>query len=200
MRCAGVLLTGGTSRRLGADKARAEIAGVSLAERAAGVLAAVCELVVEVGDGVSGLHAVREDPPGSGPLAGLVAGAAALAGPAGDGRLVDAVVLLGCDLVRVDAPLVAMLAAWPGRASVVPVAAGRPQYACARYGPRALDAARVLLAAGERSLRALATARDVVYVGEDVWLAVARAGADCFADVDTPSDAARLGVTLPPHA
>lgn len=59
--CAGLLLTGGASRRMGADKALLEIGGRRLADRGASVLAAVCHPVLEVGPGVSGLPAVRED-------------------------------------------------------------------------------------------------------------------------------------------
>src|SRR5438132_14472 len=76
--CAGLLLTGGASRRMGTDKALIEVDGQRLAERAAAVLAAVADPVVEVGPGWSPLPAVREDPPGSGPLAAVSTGAAAL--------------------------------------------------------------------------------------------------------------------------
>ena len=59
---AGVLLTGGASRRMGTDKARLVVDGETLAARSARVLAAVCEPVIEVGPGVSGLPAVEEEP------------------------------------------------------------------------------------------------------------------------------------------
>jgi molybdopterin-guanine dinucleotide biosynthesis protein A len=56
---AGVLLTGGRSRRLGVDKASLVLDGETLARRAARRLDAVCSPVLEAGDGVSGLPAVR---------------------------------------------------------------------------------------------------------------------------------------------
>ena len=187
MNCAGVLLTGGSSRRLGFDKATVIVGDETVAERAARVLSAVCSPVVEVGPGRSALRAVRESPPGAGPLAGLVAGADALGA--------DSIVLLGCDLVRVDRPILALLAHWDGAPSAVPTVDGMPQLVCARYGSDALAAARVLLAAGERSLRALLEAVPIDLVPESRWSTVA--GADAFDDLDTPEDLARLGLRAP---
>jgi molybdenum cofactor guanylyltransferase len=185
--CPGVLLTGGTSRRLGVDKSTLVFEGETFAARAARVLRAVCNPVVEVGPGVSGLPSVREDPPGTGPLAALIAGAAAL-----DSR--GPVVLLACDLPFVEAPLLAMLAEWPGAGTVIPVSGRRPQYVCARYGRSSLAEAREWLSRGDASLRSAAD-RDAEFVDEAIWQRVAPAHA--LADVDTPGDAARLGLDLP---
>jgi molybdenum cofactor guanylyltransferase len=197
MACAGVVLTGGSSRRLGFDKATVRIGDETLATRAARVLGLVCSPVVEVGPGRTGLRAVREEPPGSGPLAGLVAGANALAADSTEShsRSAESVVLLGCDLVRVERPLLGLLAGWDGAPTVVPIAGGQPQLVCARYGPDALDVARRLLAAGERSLRALIDAVDSDRLPEGRWRLVA--GADAFADLATPDDLARLGLRAP---
>ena len=187
MNCAGVLLTGGSSRRLGFDKATVIIGDETVAERAARVLSAVCSPVVEVGPGRSGLRATREAPPGAGPLAGLLAGVDALGA--------DSVVLLGCDLVRVESPLLALFAGWDGAPSAVAMVDGMPQLVCARYGADAFEAARALLAAGERSLRALLDAVPIDLVPESRWRAVA--GADAFEDLDTLEDLARLGLRAP---
>jgi molybdenum cofactor guanylyltransferase len=182
--CAGVLLTGGTSRRMGIDKATLVLDGETFAVRAARVLAAVCDPVVEVGPAVSGLVSVTEEPRGSGPLTALVAGAAALGvrGP---------VVLLACDLPFVDAPLLRLLAEWPGTATVVPVSGGRAQFACARYGSASLEAAEAALRNGAASLRSAAEV-EVEYVDEQTWRRVAPAHA--LDDVDTPEDLTRLGL------
>jgi len=59
MKCAGVLLTGGSSRRLGFDKATVMVGDETLAERAARVLSAVCSPVIEVGPGRSGMPVIR---------------------------------------------------------------------------------------------------------------------------------------------
>ena len=187
MDCAGILLTGGSSRRLGFDKATVRIGDETLAGRAARVLAAVCSPVVEVGPGHTGLPTVREEPPGSGPLAALVAGAAALA--------CDRVLLLACDLARVEPPLLRLIAEWDGAPTAVPVVGGQQQLVCARYGPDALALAPSLLAAGERSLRALVARLDADEVDAAHWGAVA--GDEAFADLDTPSDLERLGLDRP---
>ena len=68
---AGILLTGGRSRRMGVDKATLVLDGETLAVRAGRRLAAACAPTLEVGDGLSGLPSLREWPPGSGPLAAL---------------------------------------------------------------------------------------------------------------------------------
>jgi molybdenum cofactor guanylyltransferase len=175
--CAGVLLTGGASRRMGTDKATIVIDGETLAARAARVLAAACEPVIEVGPGVSGLPHVRENPPGAGPLVALVAGADALAA--------DTVLLFACDLPFVEAAELTILAKWPGTQTVIPIADDRPQYACARYGPAALAGARAALRDGERALKSIAGI-DAEYVPIP---------AHVLADIDTPEDLRRLGLT-----
>ena len=185
MTVGGVLLTGGSSRRLGVDKATLVVHGQRLADHAAEVLGAVCTQVVEVGPGVTHLPVCREDPIGSGPLAGLVAGAAALGSAASDG-----VVLLACDLPGVEVPLVRLVAEWPGRPTVIPLSDGEPQLVCARYGRAALEEAVGVLAAGGRSLRGLLARAEHDRIDAATWGAVARL--DAFADVDTPTDLARV--------
>lgn len=183
---AGLLLTGGASRRMGIDKALLEVDGRRLAERGASVLAAVCEPVLEVGPGVSGLPAVREDPPGQGPLAALGAGLAELARLGHDGP----VVALAVDMPFAGVDLLRLLAERPGPATAVPVAGGEPQPLCARYGPEARAAVPRLLAAGERSLRALLAVVEVGWVPPAEWEPVG--GPDAFRDLDTPEDLAGL--------
>jgi molybdopterin-guanine dinucleotide biosynthesis protein A len=187
---AGLLLSGGASRRMGADKALIEVDGQRLVDRAATVLTAVADPVLEVGPGWSGLPAVREDPPGSGPLAALGAGAAALRAAGHDGP----VLVLAVDMPRVGVKLLQLLAGRAGPATAVPRADGHPQPMCARYGPDVLAAVDERLAAGGRSLRDLletmAVSGAVAWVEPEEWEPVA--GPDAFADVDTPEDLRRL--------
>lgn len=188
----GILLTGGTSRRLGTDKALVRVEGETLARRSAAVLRSVCgDLCVEVGPGHSALPAVREDPPGTGPLAAIVAGLDALAVTAA-----DTVVVLACDLPRVEPALLELLLGIGGDGAV-PEWAGRAQTLCAVYGPRVVAEMRLRHAAGERSLRWV-PASGVTLVSEARWQAVVAAFA--LHDLDTPDDAADLGITLPEDA
>ncbi|HEX5615830.1 MAG TPA: molybdenum cofactor guanylyltransferase [Acidimicrobiia bacterium] len=183
----GVLLTGGASRRLGTDKALLVRTGETLASRATRVLRAVCPHAVEVGVGHTTLPHTREEPAGGGPLAALLAGV--------DATGAEVALLLAVDLPNVDVPLLRLLADWPGAATVVPVAGGRVQPVCARYGSDAIARARLELARGERSLRAVLDAPDVELVDESVWSSVAPL--DAFADVDVAADVARLGLEPP---
>jgi molybdopterin-guanine dinucleotide biosynthesis protein A len=197
---AGILLTGGRSRRLGTDKAALvadPATGETLAARGARLLRDVCGgPVLEAGDGVSGLPAVREEPAGAGPLAALAAAGEELRfrghhGPA---------LLLAVDMPRVDAALLEFLGAWPGAPTVVPRTGGPDghlQPVCARYGADALVAAQSLVVAGLRPFRHLLDVVEHDVLDEAVWGPVGPA--DPFADVDTAADAARLGIALPPE-
>jgi molybdopterin-guanine dinucleotide biosynthesis protein A len=192
---AGILLTGGASRRLGTDKAALvadPAVGETLAARATRILRQVCGgPVLEAGDGVSGLPAVREEPRGAGPLAALAAAGAELRARGHHGPAL----LLAVDMPRVDTALLELLGAWAGAPTVVPRAGGHLQPVCARYGAEAMLAAESLVVAGLRPFRDLLEVVDHDVVDEAVWSAVA--GHDPFADVDTPGDAARLGIALP---
>lgn len=183
---AGLLLTGGASRRMGTDKARLLVDGRSLAERAASVLSEVADPVIEVGPGHSGLPAVREDPPGSGPLAALGAGWAALSAAGHHG----AVVVLAVDMPFVTPPLLRLLALRSGPPTAVPRCEGRPQPLCARFGAEAMERIAGLLASGERSLRALLAVVEVGWVEREEWEPVA--GPDAFVDLDEPADLANF--------
>lgn len=185
---AGLLLTGGTSRRMGVDKAELRRDGERLVDRAARVLAAACDPVLEIGNGRSSLPAVREEPPGEGPLVALAAGAVALR----DRDVAGPVLLLAVDLPFVETRLLTWLADRPGNGTVVPEAGGRPQLCCARYGPDALAAATALVERGERSLHSLLTSTPFELVAEAEWRTVA--GPHALDDVDTPEEAARSGL------
>ena len=101
------------------------------------------------------------------------------------------VVVLACDLPRLEVPIVRLLASWPGSSSVVPVVDGRRQPLCARWSAEHLDTSASLVATGARSLRALTDLPGVVLLEESEW---SKTGpADWFRDVDTPEDLGHLG-------
>jgi molybdopterin-guanine dinucleotide biosynthesis protein A len=176
---------------MGFDKAMIEIDGVPNAVRLATALRQVASPVLEVGPGRTGLAAVAERPPGSGPLAAAGAAWDALRAVGHFGP----VLLVACDLAFVTAEDLGLLAAWPGAASVVPTVAGRPQPLCARWSQGDLEAARLAVQAGERSMKALLGRPGIVFVDEQRW-PQGRAR-HVFADFDTPCDLTALGVRHP---
>lgn len=104
MMVAGAVLCGGSSRRMGADKALIEIDGVPMAERVARVLeAAGCDPVVFVGGDPAlaglGRRHVPDRWPGEGPVGGVVTALAAA-------EVARAVVVTACDLPDLDADTV----------------------------------------------------------------------------------------------
>jgi len=185
---AGILLTGGASRRMGTDKSVLAAAdGRPLAARTGCLLAAVTALAVEVGPGRSGLPAVAEHPPAAGPLAAVAAGVAWLAAAGWHGPAL----VVSTDLPLLDAPLLAWLAAHPAPANVVPAVDGFPQWLCARYDGPTLAAAGGLVAAGQRRLAALFAGRLVHLAAPEEWTA-AGAGPLAPIDADTPEELALL--------
>jgi molybdopterin-guanine dinucleotide biosynthesis protein A len=99
MRTAGIVLCGGQSRRMGRAKAWLPFAGELMLPRVARLLGEVVAPVVAVaapGQGLpplpAGVEVVRDEEEGRGPLQGLAAGLAALAGRA------DAAYLSSCDV------------------------------------------------------------------------------------------------------
>jgi molybdenum cofactor guanylyltransferase len=185
---AGLLLTGGSSRRMGRDKAELVVAGERLADHAARVLTVVCEPVLEIGPGRSELEAVDDDEPRAGPLVALVTGARALRARG----YRAAVLLLGVDLPFVDQRLLDLLARHPAAETVVPMAGGMRQSCCARYAPAALATADELAEQGERAMHALLSAVPVVEIAEAEWRAVAPA--EALVDLDTPEDLVHHGI------
>jgi molybdenum cofactor guanylyltransferase len=189
---AGILLTGGASRRMGFDKALLWVDGVTNAVRLAGVLKTVATPVIEVGRAVSGLPCVLERPAGAGPLVAIGAGGRQLRRLGHEGPAL----VLACDLPFVTSEVLSELGAWPGDGSVVPLVAGRAQPLCARWSQQDMAAVERLVQAGERSMRSLLARPGTVFPSESDWAAPEAWRA--LADVDSPADLEALG--LPPHA
>lgn len=182
MRCAGFVLTGGASRRMGRDKATiaGPASGRPLAAHIAGLLGAVAAPVVELGPGVSGLPFTADA--GEGPLVAL-AGAEALLGRDGP----DAVLVVATDLPRLTAGLLRWLADHPAPGAVVPLDGGVPQPLCGRYRVEDLRLAAGLAARGERRLSAWVEVVGPHLAPAEEWRGPA---GDPLAlrDADTPQD------------
>lgn len=194
---AGALLTGGSSSRMGFDKALIPVDGQPNAARLAAVLRLVCDgPLVEVGPGRSGLPAVLEQPRGSGPLAATAAGAEAL------GRLgwAGPVVVVACDLPFLSTEALSAVVSWPGGRSVVPRWQGRWQPLCARWSAGDLELAARLVAEGQRSMQALLRSCEFDAFDADGQAPGTAASGWCpsaWQDVDTPADLRRLGLEYP---
>ena len=176
------MLSGGSAVRFqGADKASIEIAGITMLEHVLGALAEVPEVVV-VGDEVltsRPVSFVREDPPGGGPAAGLLAGLAGFPRPP---RLV---VVLAVDMPLVTTATVSrlMLSAEEDGALLVDED-GRRQYLCAVYRSEALlEAAPTLEEHHGLPMRSLVAGLQLAEVPALAWEA---------RDVDTWDDLTEL--------
>lgn len=190
IRIGAVILTGGNAVRLsGADKSSIELGGLTLLEHALGAMLDVDEVVV-VGEPVPTSRPVnfaREDPPGGGPAAGLLAGLRCFA------RRPDIVVTLAVDMPLVTSATVRRLVeAWrceeDAEGALLVDENQKEQYLCAVYSTAALD--RVRPAYEEEyglSMRSLIA---------DLRLAPVAAYGPETRDVDTWSDLLRMRETF----
>lgn len=173
---------------MGFDKATMAIDGVPCAVRVGTLLRHVVADALEVGPGVSGLPAVQESSPGSGPLVALCGGVERLRAAG----IESPTLVVACDLPLLSEAVLRTLAEWPGKCSVVPVVDGHPQPLCARWSTTDLRAAIELAATGARSMRALLDRPGVELVDEARW--PGRLDRRALADVDTPADLEQLGL------
>lgn len=174
-RTLGLVLCGGESRRMGADKALMTLGGVPLIEYAVKAVRGVAD-EVRLGTGSApryaslGLACVLDAPGGAqaGPLAGLVAGlrAASAAG-------FDALVVCACDTPRVSSVLLARLLdqLLSGSADIVLLGthkAGQvhPEPLIGAYRISSLSAAEQALANGQRKMTSFHSGLEVTLVSE----------------------------------
>lgn len=196
-RTLGVLVAGGAGSRLalGVPKALARLGGVTLLERALGILAPVSDGIVVIGRAgldlplppavatPRGACLVRraDDQAGTtGPLAGIVAGLESAA--------FDRAIVLGVDLPFVEpAGLERLLERLSGHGAVVPVAGGFPQPLAAAYAPAATAILAAALRSGERSLTRALAMLDVLMLDDDALVHVP-GGPGSFFNLNTPAD------------
>jgi molybdopterin-guanine dinucleotide biosynthesis protein A len=177
-----IVLTGGSAVRFqGADKASMEIAGLTMLEHVLGALAEVPDVVV-VGEEVltsRPVTFVREDPPGGGPAAGVLAGLSGFPRPP---RLL---VVLAVDMPMVTTATVGrLLLSTDEDGALLVDEDGRRQYLCAIYSGAALArAAPPLEEQHGMSMRSLAAGLRLAEVPALSWEA---------RDVDTWADLTEL--------
>ncbi|MGH2773511.1 MAG: molybdenum cofactor guanylyltransferase [Actinomycetota bacterium] len=175
----GLLLTGGAGSRMGRNKATVAAHGATLAEITLARLADVCDPVIELGPGYTGVRFLEDRAPHSGPLHAL-AGAAGALGP----ELSRGAVVLAVDMPMAPVALLGHLADGPDE-SLVPRLADYAQPLCARYSSGALQTAAALASAGARSMKALLEAIAVRWLeGRDLEVLIA---AGALEDIDDPA-------------
>ena len=180
--CGAIVLCGGRSVRMGADKATLRIGGETMLERMVRIVSGVLDPVVvaarggqEVPDLPEGVLLVRDAVEHAGPLAGIAAGLTAF-----DGRC-DAVFVCACDHPLIKPAFIRRLIEQLGpAAAAVPEKDGRryPLTAVYRVGVRSVI--DDLLSSGERRVGMLVEACDARIIP-----------ADRFADVDPDLDSLR---------
>lgn len=197
---AGIVLAGGGSRRMGADKCMLDLGGRTLIQRAVDALDGVADEVVAV----TGLgrppplvrspgslyHAVDSIEDG-GPLVGILAGLEATSAPVA--------VAVACDLPFVRPELLRLLL---GRVSegarfVVPVHEGQPQLLCSAWRGDAAALLRARVEAGDRAVHAMLDALEAELVPHEVWREADPEGRS-FVNVNTPEDLAEARASLGP--
>lgn len=159
---AGIVLAGGASRRMGRDKATLVVRGQTLVERVVSTVGTRCAPVFVIaapGQALPDLPAqvLRDEVRGLGPLLATARGLRAAADAGGTWAFVCAV-----DMPHLDAGIIDELteAAASSVADVVLPWDGRDHYLAGLYRTALAARADELVAAGERSMRALVDAAD----------------------------------------
>ena len=162
MAMAGIVLAGGASRRMGRDKATLVVRGQTLAERVVATVGTRCAPVFVVaapGQGLPELSAqiLRDEVRGVGPLLATARGLRAAAASGLEWAFVCAV-----DMPHLTVHIIDELAtaAFSSAADVVLPWDGRDHYLAGVYRTALAVRADDLVAAGERSMRALVDAGD----------------------------------------
>ena len=181
----GAVLTGGSSTRMGRDKALLAVGGRPLALAAASALerAGAAEVLAVGGDldalRALGLDARADDHPGEGPLGGILTALRVAAH--------DPVVVLACDMPEIDAATVSLLVGALALHTDAEIAAaedgGRVQGLTAAYRRAAAPRLAERFAAGERGVRRAIEPLELVRVAGLTPAALA--------DVDGPDDLRR---------
>lgn len=181
------LLLGGSSGRMGRDKAALEVSGEPAATRLAKLLASLFEEVLLVGGDAPEAAPGRRVPDLEGPRCALRGVASALAA-----ARAERVLVLATDLMAMTPELLLALVAFPAADAVVPRSGGRAQPLCALYRREpTLAAALRSLSAQRLAVASMLDQLGVRWLEGDDLAAVDPAGL-ALANVNTPDDYARL--------
>jgi len=189
-----LILAGGSSTRMGVDKAGLVVEGRPLIARPHRALCALAHDLLVAGPSTWGLpgRAVPDPAPGQGPVAGLVAGLSAARTPL--------VLAVACDMPTVEPALARLLLtradARPRVDGVVPLHDGRLEPWLAVYRRRAWGPLAAALAAGVRAAHEALGGCTIEVVGEREWRAVDPAGLS-FQNCNRPEDVRALAGSAP---
>lgn len=190
----GIILAGGSSRRMGKDKALLPYPGKpgdppeTFLEHLVGVLASCCsDVVVAVRDEAqaslyanSGAQIILDSMPGGGPLVGLYSALQAICMPYA--------ILVAVDMPFVTPQLLAyMLLHYQENSALVPVVNGYPQLTLAIYPRSMLPLIEERIRQGRRDLRCLLEDAGVRYI-EGEQLRAADPALRSFLGVNTPEE------------
>lgn len=182
----GLVLAGGTSTRMGRDKALLEVDGERLVDRAVRCLGQCCAEVLVAPGPARPLTVARTrtiaDAPGQGPLAGIVAGLEVATTPL--------LAVVAADMPAVSAAVLrALAAAWQGEAGVAARVDGVVQPLHALYATAWAPQYAQLLAAGEHSPRRALLALHGRIVSDPVWRVIDPQGS-FVANLNSPAHVA----------
>jgi molybdenum cofactor guanylyltransferase len=183
-RWTGVILAGGSSTRMGRDKALIEIGGRTLLDIALDRMEPHVDGLMVIGDpdkyGHVGPFVFADETPGLGPLGGLIT--------AMRYSSTDKLLVLACDMPGVESRLLDRLKMDLGNFTdaVVPMNAGRPEPLCAAYHRRCETTFRAAVERGElkmgQALEHLRVTRLEITPGSDGW------PADLFRNLNSVGD------------
>ncbi len=157
----GVVLAGGSSRRLGLDKALLRFGGAPLLKIVVDRISQVCEDVVVAVDRPARYQALRlsaklvaDAAPGLGPISGLQSGLQACD--------TEHILVVACDLPFLNVELLRFIADLPrSYQALVPRSEGRWQPLCAIYARSCLEVVDAMVSAGGGSIHQLLERLDV---------------------------------------
>jgi molybdopterin-guanine dinucleotide biosynthesis protein A len=190
MQASAIILAGGTSRRIGVSKARLMIGGISMLERVARAVGAVCDETIVAGGQESaevwpqlGAEWVDDPPDIAGPVAGLIAGLRVARN--------DICLVVACDMPFLNPELLAhLLESSVGHDAAVPRINSRAQSLHAAFSRNCLRRLEALVVSGSPSMQSILERLDVHWVDETTCRSIDPMGLSSF-NVNTPDDLKR---------
>jgi molybdopterin-guanine dinucleotide biosynthesis protein A len=190
MQASSIILAGGSSRRIGKSKARLMVGGVSMLERVARAVGAVCDETIVAG-GLENAEAWPQldaiwvdDPPDlAGPVAGLIAGLRVARN--------DICLVVACDMPFLNPELLEhLLESSVGHDAAVPRIHSRAQTLHAAFTRSCLRRLEALVVSKSPSMQSILEGLNVHCVDETTCHSIDPTGLSSF-NVNTPDDLER---------